>query len=455
MKFKDLYNEALLQEGPVPFAKIEQIKTKMAQQHSIPEGTFGVEYEYLPDTRQLEPDKADILEALYSSWKNGTNRRLEQAYDEWLDEQRNDAAKQWRRYGREDIGQYDTTYGPMSLEAFDDVFSEPQLRDYDDEERYKAALEDYEAKRNDVDYDFERWNRRDRYDYTDEFFEYIADNNWEDFVEVESKADSEAECAEAIKQLSKVVRIKRDDRYDPNMWTIGEDGPNIEIRSPILKRENMDQVDLVSSYVSNQFHESGTGLHVHIGVPKDFDAFDLLAMTTLVDEKQVETDLRAKKVRRDLGFAKLREEVAKNLIGVITRNRYGGQTKTKPFQLNNGELLTVMNSADRYAGTNIKAFAKYKTVEFRYFGAHNTDVLPKWINYFLQLPPIAQKRNRIVLQSPLSNQKLYAIRMPGGVTQFELVEMAQRPTIKPTGYPAADLKKMPQIQKPKDKYKKP
>ena len=45
--------------------------------------------------------------------------------------------------------------------------------------------------------------------------------------------------------------------------------------------------------------------------------------------------------------------------------------------------------------------------------------------------------------------------MPDGVTQFELVEMAQRPSIKPTGYPAADLKKMPQIQKPKDKYKKP
>ena len=123
--------------------------------------------------------------------------------------------------------------------------------------------------------------------------------------------------------------------------------------------------------------------------------------------------------------------------------------------MSNKELLDVINSADRYAGTNIKAFAKYKTVEFRYFGAHNTKVLPKWINYFLQLPAIAQKRNRIVLQSSTLGKKLYAIRMPGGITQFELVEISQQQTIKPTGYPATDIKKMMQPPSVKDKYKKP
>jgi len=283
----------------------------------------------------------------------------------------------------------------------------------------------------------------------------LSDNNWADFVEVEIDIDPEASCYEAINILNKSISIKRDDRYDPNMWTVGQDGPNTEIRSPILKKENMDQVDLVSAFVDHQITDSGTGLHIHIGVPKDFDAFDLLAMTTLVDEEQVESDLRASKVRRDLGFAKLRSEVSKNLIGVISRIKFGGQLQTKPFQMSNKELLETINSADRYAGTNIKAFAKYKTVEFRYFGAHNTKILPKWINYFLQLPAIAQKRNRIVLRAPLSGKKLYAIRMPGGVTQFELIENSQRPTIKPTGYPAADIKKMSQTPSIKDKYKKP
>ena len=454
MKFKDLYN-SLLQEGPVPFAKIEQIKSKMAEQHSVPDGTFGVEYEYLPDIQQDVVQQEDVVEALNTSWRGGRNRDLEAAYMNWLEDKRNDAARQWIRnpgYGNS----YDDNYGPMSEDTFNNVFSEPKLSDYGDEEDYERELKEYNKKLSDVNSGYDQWERRNKYDYTDEFFDYIADNNWEDFVEVQVESNLEEGCKEAISFLNKSISIKRDDKYDANMWSVGIEGPNIEIRSPILKRENMDQVDLVSAFVDHQIADSGTGLHVHIGTPKDFDAFDLLAMTTLVDEGQVESELRASKVRRDLGFAKLRSEVAKNLIGVITRTKYGGQVKTtKQFQMSNKELLDVINSADRYAGTNIKAFAKYKTVEFRYFGAHNTKVLPKWINYFLQLPAIAQKRNRVVLQSSTLGKKLYAIRMPGGVTQFELVETSQQPTIKPTGYPATDIKKMMQPPSVKDKYKKP
>ena len=331
MKFKDLYNEALLQEGPVPFAKIEQIKTKMAQQHSIPNGTFGVEYEYLPDTRNQEPDTEDIIDALNSSWSRGHNQPLEDEYNTWLDNERSDIARQWLRYGSQDIDQYDQSYGPMSIETFDNTIHEPKQSDYDSEEDYEKALSDYNDKRSEVEHDYSHWERKESYDYTDDFFEYLADNNWEDFVEVELEVDADAECTEAINLLSKHVAIKREGRFDPNMWTVSEDGPNIEIRSPILKKENMDQVDLVSAFVDHQMHDSGTGLHIHIGVPKDFDAFDLLAMTTLVDEGQVETDLRASKVRRDLGFARLRDEVSKNLINVLSRSKYGGKFIKTPF----------------------------------------------------------------------------------------------------------------------------
>jgi len=454
VKFKDLYN-TLLQEGPVPFAKIEQIKSKMGEQHSIPDGTFGVEYEYVPDTQGKEVEKDDILEALNGSWRGGRNRELEAEYLSWLEEKRNDAAIQWKRYGRGDINKYDDYYGPMSVDTFNDVFSEPKLSDYSNEEEYAKELKEYKEKLSDVNYSYDYWERRDKYDNTDDFFEFVANNNWEDFVEVKVDVDPEASCTEAINFLNKSISIRRDDRYDPNMWTVGQDGPNTEIRSPILKKENMDQVDYVSAFIDHQITDSGTGLHIHIGVPKDFDAFDLLAMTTLVDEEQVESELKASKVRRDLGFAKLRNEVAKNLISVISRSKYGGMFIKTPFEISNNELLTLINMADRYVGTNIKSFAKYKTVEFRYFGAHNTNVLPKWINYFLQLPPIAQKRNRIAFRSPSTGQKLYAIRMPGGKTQFQLTEYSEKPQIKPTGLPAADIKKMPEFQRPTDKYKKP
>jgi len=454
VKFKDLYNN-LLQEGPVPFAKIEQIKSQMGKQHSVPDGTFGVEYEFLPDITNEEVQKADVVAALTTSWRGGRNRVLEAAYMSWLEEQRHGADSQWKRYGRGDVSRYDATYGPMSVDTFTDVFSEPKLSDYSDDEVYETDLKEYNEKLSDVNSEYDRWERRNTYEYSDDFFEHVADNNWADFVDVQAESNLEQGCQEAIGFLNKSISIKRDDRYDANMWTVGLDGPNIEIRSPILKRDNMDQVDLVSAYVDAQIADSGTGLHVHIGTPKDFDAFDLLAMTTLVDEEQVESELKASKVRRDLGFAKLRNEVAKNLIGVISRVKFGGKTQTQPFQMSNKELLEVINKADGYVGTNIKAFAKYKTVEFRYFGAHNTKVLPKWIYYFLQLPAIAQKRNRIVLRSPSTGLKLYAVRLPAGMTQFELVETSQQPTIKPMGLPAQDIKNMMQPPSVKDKYKKP
>jgi len=453
VKFNDLYKKTLLTEAPVPFPKIEQIKTKMAQQHSIPEGTFGVEYEFIPDTRFVEPTQEDILDALGLSWNAGGNRQLKKEYDSWLENLRDKARRDWVRTRDKRVSDYDDTYGPMSVEDFESEISEPKLSDYSDESEYEEALKEYNDTREEVLRDYERWNRRSYYYYgnVDEFLQQLADNNWADFVEVDTSSNSENAISDVIKELSSKISIKRDFQYDPNRWTIGMDNENIEIRSPILKREQMDQVDIVSSLVDYQETDQGCGLHIHIGVPKDFDAFDLLAMTTLVDEKQVETDLRASKIRRDLWYAKLREDIAKSIISQFSR----GKTPNKPFEMTNSELLSLLNDVDRYAGTNIKAFIKYKTVEFRYFGAHNTNVLPKWINYFLMLPAIAQKRNRIVIRSPNTNQKLYVIRMPGNKVQFQLTDLPSKMMIKPTGYPAAELKKMPLLQQPKDKYKKP
>ena len=445
MKFKDLYNKALLQEGPVPFSKFEHIKNKMAEQHSIPEGTFGVEYEYLPPAEAISISKEKIIQALKNDFRY--NRRLERDYREWLEEKRADAARVWLRYGRGDISRYDDSYGPMSEETFTDAVSEPKIEDFNTEDEYEVALKEYNEKLSEVNYDYQYWERRNTGDYTDEFFEYIADYNWEDYVEVDAGTESvEAGIKSAILDLGNLIGIMPSDRYNPSKWTIGQDASNIEIRSPILRKNEMDQVTIVSNYVDGQELNGGTGLHVHIGVPKDFDAFDLLAMTTLVDEDQVQSELDSSSITRDTGFAKFRESLAQNLIYIISQ---GAASET--FVLNNNELLTIFGGADRYSGTNIKAFAKYKTVEFRYFGAHNSRNLPKWIDYFLLLPNIAQKRNRVVLTSKKTGLKMYAIRMPGGKTQFQVITMGNKPTIKPTGYPAATLKTMKPPLTPKER----
>jgi hypothetical protein len=445
VKFKDLYNKTLLQEGPVPFSKFEHIKNKIAEQYSIPDGTFGVEYEYIPPKEIIEIEKERIIKALNNAFSS--NNQLDNDYSEWLEEKRENTARAWVRYGRGDVSRYDDSYGPMSEDTFTDVVSEPKIGDFNEEEEYEAALKEYNDKLSDINYDYQYWERRNSGDYTDEFFEYIANNNWEDYVEVNASVESiAASIKRAINDLSGSIGIMTSDRYNPARWTVGQDGDNIEIRSPILRKNEMDQVNIVSNYVDGQELDGGTGLHVHIGVPKDFDAFDLLAMTTLVDEDQVQKELDSSSITRDSSFAKFRESLAQSLIYIISK---GAVSET--FVLSNNELLTIFGGADRYSGTNIKAFAKYKTVEFRYFGAHNSRNLPKWIEYFLLLPNIAQKRNRVVLSSKKSGLKMYAIRMPGGKTQFQNILMGNKPTIKPTGYPAATLKTMKPPLTPKER----
>ncbi len=313
MKFKDLYNKTLLQEGPVPFSKFEHIKNKMAEQHSIPEGTFGVEYEDLPPAEAVSITKEKIIQALNNAFRY--NSRLDVDYKEWLDEKRADAARTWLRYGRGDVSRYDDSYGPMSEETFTDAISEPKIEDFNTEDEYEVALKEYNEKLSEVNYDYQYWERRNTGDYTDEFFEYIADYNWEDYVEVDAGTESvEAGIKSAILDLGNLIGIMPSDRYNPSKWTIGQDANNIEIRSPILRKNEMDQVTIVSNYVDGQELSGGTGLHVHIGVPKDFDAFDLLAMTTLVDEDQVQSELDSSSITRDSGFAKFRESLAQNLM---------------------------------------------------------------------------------------------------------------------------------------------
>ena len=98
----------------------------MAEQHSVPDGTFGVEYEYLPDVKGKEVQQDDVVEALNTSWRGGRNRDLEAAYMNWLEDKRNDAARQWIRnpgYGNS----YDDNYGPMSVDTFNNVFKLPVI----------------------------------------------------------------------------------------------------------------------------------------------------------------------------------------------------------------------------------------------------------------------------------------------------------------------------------------
>jgi len=286
--------------------------------------TFGVEFEFEPvveeqnlSTDQIIEKLSDMMGTSYS-YDNG----LTDAYNSWVDEQRNEAAKRWSRYGTIDnIDRYDEEYGPMSVDTFDSSVSEPVESDYATEEEYNEAYEKYDEVRNEVDSEYTRWERRHQGDYVDEYLRLLArSGEWTDFI-----PDSEMNVTDmgggiesAYNLLDSLGEdVRKDDKPDKDTWAVGEDGPNVEIRSRHMRQTGNDFniISKVGNWVSDQATHGKTGMHIHIGVPSDFDMFDVLAMSTLVDEKAIKS---AVAMDRDFNsFAKLRRSLSNAIYNRI------------------------------------------------------------------------------------------------------------------------------------------
>jgi hypothetical protein len=158
-------------------------------------------------------------------------------------------------------------------------------------------------------------------------------------------------------------------------------------------------------------------MHIHIGVPSDFDMFDVLAMSTLVDEKAIKS---AVAMDRDFNsFAKLRRSLSNAIYNRIHEYmRRQSENVPKSFTLTNAQMKEVLANFDRNHGTNIAAFSEHKTIEFRYLGSDMADQVLKWISYFLLLPRIAKSRNQVKLDT-IYNEQIVVTRMPGKI-KFDL-----------------------------------
>ena len=73
MSFTDFYKKDMLGEGAVPFSKYDLIKQKMSEHYAVPDGTFGIEFEYLPRSKD-EYSLEDIVEALSKNYNNKIGR---------------------------------------------------------------------------------------------------------------------------------------------------------------------------------------------------------------------------------------------------------------------------------------------------------------------------------------------------------------------------------------------
>ncbi len=149
--------------------------------------------------------------------------------------------------------------------------------------------------------------------------------------------------------------VRKDDKPDKDTWAVGEDGPNVEIRSRHMRQTGNDFniISKVGNWVSDQATHGKTGMHIHIGVPSDFDMFDVLAMSTLVDEKAIKS---AVAMDRDFNsFAKLRRSLSNAIYNRIHEYmRRQSENVPKSFTLTNAQMKEVLSHFDRNHGTNIE-----------------------------------------------------------------------------------------------------
>ena len=447
-ELKALIKETLLEA--VPFDKATDIEHELRKKYDELEGyTFGVEFEFEPVSESEPLSRDDIASKLGEKFNSRDDGGFTDGYYEWLENQRNSEAAAWvRRHGTLDtVDRFNSEYGPMSTDTFDEYIAAPVESDYANEEEYNQAYEKYDDIRNEVDSDYVRWQRRHMDEHVDEFISsLIRSSTWTDYIsEDEYKiVDAEQGIDDAYDFLESLGEdVRKDDKPDKNTWAVGEDGPNVEIRSRHMSQtgHDFDIISKVGNWVSDQPTHGKTGMHIHIGVPRDFDMFDVLAMSTLVDEKAIQSEVS---VDRDFSsYAKFRRSLTNGIFNKIRdymlKQPDARETVPKSFILTNQQVKELMAYFDRNHGTNIQAFSEHKTIEFRYLGSDVAHRVLKWISYFLLLPRIAKSKNRINLDS-IYGERLVATRMPGKImfTMFKTNEPRTR--VPMPKEPADDIK---------------
>jgi len=179
-------------------------------------------------------------------------------------------------------------------------------------------------------------------------------------------------------------------------WAVDQDESGVcEIKSRHLTVKDFPLLLKVLKKLQGEQFDHETGLHIHVGMPKTTNAFDLLAMTTLVDESAIKRAVGIKRRGQFRQYSALRHK-PHSILGKFLE-------PGKVYR--NKELLDYMKSAlSRRTGTNILAFFEHGTVEFRYLSSEavkNPERLLEWIEYYLMLPYIAKQETQIRLDNGL------------------------------------------------------
>jgi hypothetical protein len=429
----------------VPFAKVSDVEAAMLQKHGpdvvYGPGTFGVEFELTPDQG---PDESEIADAISNSdtdtllsyiKRRGDSRSFEDDYYEWLEEKRTEDQRYSRRGWNDD-------HGPIDLDTWLGDHEEPKPGDFETNEEYDDALSKWTDEKDDVSWTHDRWARTDMSDHQEEFVghlqnqgeieRYVHDvNDLYNALSYDSVTDSDTAAPIIIEVIEEWLK-QNAQRTNPHEagtkteWGVGMDGENVEIRTRHLTQNDFGLVEKFMDFLSSQGYEvsGNTSAHVHVGLPDDFDYYDLIAMVTLVDESAVKID--AGKDRNLEKWAALRDVLFSSILQYFFK-KFGtppGQNMPqigKSIDLDEDQLRKfVQLIASKFMGTNIQSFFERGTVEYRYLAStmvERPDVFLKWVKYFMILPAVAQKRNRVVYRTD-GGWTMEVYRRPGNGAQF-------------------------------------
>jgi hypothetical protein len=419
---EELIWESYIKEAVVPFKKRREVRRGISKKHGKRElmpYTFGFDIEF----------SVPMHEETISYMIDPDSLREDAGYIEWV-----------KAHTGVDEPDYET------IDEWENDNPIPDEDDYENEDDYNEAYEKWTEEKENMEGEISDFRYVfDEVDYTENYKDHlIRTGQWAEYVNIETGTIDN--LIYDVKHNIKRVMYNYSYQYEDadEMWDVSEDAArDYEVTSPILTTKDIPMVKDVLEVIGEYGETAGnTSAHIHIGIPDDFDYFDLITLYDLVDEET----LLNKQPNRQRAFTKLKPYFFQKIARFLNE------------KYKDGDIIDVIDfkefSHDRYMGVNIsnvsskisnfKKEEKKKsygnTVEFRYLSSEifdhsdGIDDFLEWIEYFMIIMRLAKSRNQIKFKYLIDNdvyEKVILTRHSADQIKFN-TSKARMPDRKPS-----------------------
>ena len=430
---EELIWESYVKEAVVPFNKRREIRKGLAKKHGRKElkpYTFGFDIEFsVPLDEDSIRGRLEYYEFHIEPHQHDYVEWIEERLD--LDEPDYEDVDSWESdHPEPDQDDFTSNYDNVDSDDYEESYEySDALTDAEekDELEYEAAHAKWEQARDEAAEEISNYySQREHYleNSGDEYIQHLIDTGgWKEYVnsdsgeidyEIEYVQDEIRDVVEEYK--SNMDKEEYEELYGDNDlmgWGVSEDEVrNYEVTSPVLTTKDIPMIVDVLNVIGNMGEANeGTSAHIHIGIPDDFDFFDLMVVYDLVDEERIQN----LQPRRKLNYAALKTSFFRKVFYYLYRNNKDGDlvdfSDIKDLGMEKHMGVNISNVAGgiakRKKGEKITG-GLGKTIEFRYlsseiFNGMNgiedgiNDFL-EWIEYFMMLMKLAQRRNQFTIR---------------------------------------------------------